>query len=135
MAALKTSGAKGVHLYIPVRRRHHYGVVRDSAARLGELIVQREPELATMEFKRASRGHRVFVDVGRNRPGAHIVAPYSPRARPGATISFPIEWKQLQSAQPADFTLTNVPGLLDAEGDRWRELMPEPQSLPASLTE
>jgi bifunctional non-homologous end joining protein LigD len=132
-SAIKTSGAKGLHLYVPLRRRHDYGLVRRAAVRIAERIVEMSPDLATMEFKRASRGNRLFVDVGRNAPGAHIVAPYSPRARPAATVSFPVDWKELKRIRPEDFTIRNVPRRLDREGDRWRELMPPPQSLPSEL--
>jgi bifunctional non-homologous end joining protein LigD len=132
-SAVKTSGAKGLHLYVPLRRRHDYGAVRRAAVRIAERIVDRAPDLATMEFKRAARGDRLFVDVGRNAPGAHIVAPYSPRARPGAPVSFPVEWRELSRIRPEDFTLENVPRRLEQEGDRWRELMPAQQSLPPEL--
>lgn len=132
-SAIKTSGAKGLHLYVPLRRRHNYELVRRAAVRIAERIVERSPDLATMEFKRASRGDRLYVDVGRNAPGAHIVAPFSPRARPGATVSFPVEWKKLNRIRPDDFTIRDVPRRLDREGDRWAELMPTAQSLPAEL--
>lgn len=132
-SAIKTSGAKGLHLYVPLRRRHNYELVRRAAVRIAERIVERSPDLATMEFKRASRGDRLYVDVGRNAPGAHIVAPFSPRARPGATVSFPVEWKKLNRIRPDDFTIRDVPRRLDRDGDRWAELMPTAQSLPAEL--
>jgi bifunctional non-homologous end joining protein LigD len=132
-AAVKTSGAKGLHLYVPLRRRHDYELVRRAAVRIAGRIVNQNPDLATTEFKRASRGDRLFVDVGRNAPGAHIVAPYSPRGRPGATVSFPVEWKELNRIRPEDFTLHSVPRRLQDEGDRWHELMPPQQSLPPKL--
>jgi bifunctional non-homologous end joining protein LigD len=132
-SAIKTSGAKGLHVYVPLRRRHNYEMVRRAAVRIAERILERSPDLATMEFKRASRGERLYVDVGRNAPGAHIVAPFSPRARPGATVSFPVEWKELNRIRPEDFTIRDIPPRLDREGDRWANLMPTAQSLPAEL--
>jgi bifunctional non-homologous end joining protein LigD len=132
-SVIKTSGAKGLHLYVPLRRRHDYVLVRRAAVRIAERIVERSPDLATMEFKKASRGDRLFVDVGRNAPGAHIVAPYSPRARPSAPVSFPVEWKELKRIRPEAFTIRDVPRRLEREGDRWRALMPPPQSLPSDL--
>lgn len=132
-AAVKTSGAKGLHLFVPLQRRYDYGAVRLAAVRIAERIAERDPELSTMEFRRASRGDRVYLDVGRNAPGAHIVAPYSPRARPAATVSFPATWESLTRVRPEDFVLRNVPRLLKREGDRWRQLMPERQTLPKTL--
>ncbi|MGH2573562.1 MAG: non-homologous end-joining DNA ligase [Actinomycetota bacterium] len=134
-AALKTSGAKGLHLFVPIWRRYEYGAVRLAAVRIAERVVEHDPDLSTMEFRRASRGHRVFLDVGRNAPGAHIVAPYSPRARAKATVSFPVAWERLARTRPEDFTLANVPGLLKRGGDRWRQSMPDRQTLPDDLLE
>jgi bifunctional non-homologous end joining protein LigD len=134
-AVVKTSGAKGVHVFVPLRRRHHYGEVRAAASRLAERLVEREPDLVTTEFKRASRGHRVYLDMGRNAPGAHVVAPYSPRARPGATVSFPVDWRDLHRVRPGDFTIRNVPALLERGGDMWRSLMPPRQTLPKALVD
>jgi DNA primase len=74
----------------------------------------------------------VFLDAGRNAPGANIIAPYSPRARPAASVSFPVTWDELGRIRPEDFTIRNVPDLL-AGKDRWRELMPRAQTLPREL--
>jgi DNA ligase D len=131
-AAVKTSGAKGVHVYVPVERRHGYGEVRAAAVEIGRRVEEAIPGRATTAFRIAERGNRVFLDAGRNAPGAHIIAPYSPRARPAASVSFPLTWEELRSARPEDFTIRTVPDLLEA-GDRWREVMPRPQRLPAAL--
>jgi bifunctional non-homologous end joining protein LigD len=128
-AVPKTSGSKGVHLYIPLQRRHGYGEVRSVAADLAGRIEEMAPDAATSEFRKAKRAGRLFLDIGRNAPGAHIVAPYSPRARERATVSFPVAWKDLKRVRPQDFTIENVPGLLAEHGDRWQALMPKPQSL------
>ncbi|MFN2591145.1 MAG: non-homologous end-joining DNA ligase, partial [Actinomycetota bacterium] len=85
--APKTSGSKGVHVYVPLRRRHPFDAVGRAAERLGQRVVERNPGVATMEFSRADRGGRVLIDVRRNAPAQHTVAPYSPRARPGAPVS------------------------------------------------
>jgi bifunctional non-homologous end joining protein LigD len=128
-AVPKTSGSKGVHLYVPLQRRHHYGIVRRAAADLAARIEETVPDMATSEFRIAKRGGRLFLDVGRNAPGAHIVAPYSPRAREGATVSFPVAWEDLKKVRPQDFTLGSVPGILAKGGDLWRELQPARASL------
>lgn len=131
-AVAKTSGAKGIHVYVPLARRHSYGETRLAAERLTSMVADVVPDLATTEFKIADRGGRLFLDAGRNAPGAHVVAPYSPRARPGATVSFPIEWSELARVSPRAFTLSNAPALLGGE-DRWKALMPPPQRLPRAL--
>jgi len=132
-AAVKTSGAKGVHLYVPLQRRHGYDRVREVAFTLGERVRERIPDLATTEFKKADRGRRIYLDAGRNAPGAHVVAPYSPRPRPGAPVSFPVSWKDLRLIHPQNFTITNVPKVLQPKGNLWATLMPERQSLARAL--
>jgi bifunctional non-homologous end joining protein LigD len=129
----KTTGSKGVHVYVPLVRRADYGRVRAAAEAVGAMMAERAPSLVTTEFFRKDRGGRVFLDPGRNAPGAHVASVYSPRARPGATVSFPVPWADLEKARTADFTLTTVPPILAAEGDRWRNLMPPAQTLPRSL--
>lgn len=128
----KTSGGKGVHVYVPLQRRYHYGAVRTAALAIGSRVEERMPDDATTEFRIAKRGGKVFLDPGRNAPGAHIIAVYSPRARPEATVSFPVPWKDLESVKPGDFTIKNVPKLLGKK-DPWKELMPRPQALPRGL--
>jgi bifunctional non-homologous end joining protein LigD len=128
-AVPKTSGSKGIHLYIPLQRRHGYGEVRSVAADLAARIEEAAPDRATSEFRKAKRAGRLFLDIGRNAPGAHIVAPYSPRAREKAPVSFPVAWEDLKKVRPEDFTIENVPRALAQHGDRWRELQPKPQSL------
>ena len=131
-AAAKTSGAKGIHVFLPLLRRHDYREVRTAAERLARRVQERAPKLATTQFRIAERGNRLFLDAGRNAPGAHVIAPYSPRARPAATVSFPVSWDDLDRVRPEDFTIENVPGLLE-NGDRWAELMPAAQALPGDL--
>jgi DNA ligase D len=129
----KTSGAKGVHLYVPLERRYGYAEVSRAAARLAAEAAADEPDLATVEFFKEKRGDRVFLDATRIGPGKHVVTAYSPRARPGATVSFPVPWKDIERVSPQDFTLKNVPGLI-GDRDPWQDLMPSPQRLPADLT-
>src|SRR5205814_10281132 len=131
--AATTSGAKGVHVYVPLQRRHDYREVDRAAHAIAALAVEAEPDLITTEFRKADRGGRVFLDATRIGPGKHVVAAYSPRARAGGTVSFPVPWKDLERIAPQDFTIANVPGLIGS-ADPWRELMPAAQRLPASLT-
>ncbi|MEU6076175.1 ATP-dependent DNA ligase [Micromonospora sp. NPDC047074] len=129
--AVKTSGAKGVHVFVPVAAG---ATAEDMAAATRALAVRAErldPALATTAFIRQDRGGRVFVDSTR-AGGATVVAAYSPRLRPGVPVSFPVDWADLPDVAPADFTIRTAPALV-ADRDPWAERLPEPQPLPADL--
>ena len=130
----KTSGAKGVHVYVPLRRTHGYAEVAWAARRVADLVAEREPDLVTTEFLKRERGGRVFLDFTRIGPGKHMAAPYSVRARPGAPVSFPVRWEDLKRVQPTDFTIRSVPPILE-RSDPWKEVCPQPQTLPGSVTQ
>jgi bifunctional non-homologous end joining protein LigD len=128
----KTSGAKGVHVYVPLQRRYGYDEVNRAVHRIAVAVAEREPTVVTAEFKKAERGGRVFLDYTRSRMGQHVVAPFSPRARPGATVSFPVSWTELERVEPRNFTIRNVPTLLRGS-DPWSAITPPPQTLPREL--
>jgi DNA ligase D-like protein (predicted polymerase) len=130
--AVKTSGAKGVHVFVPLDGAEHEEVAaatRAVAARAERL----DPKLATTAFIREDREGKVFLDSTR-AGGATVVAVYSPRVRPGAPVSFPLDWDDLDSVSPRDFTVRTA---VDALGSRdpWVEAMPAPQALDAGLVE
>jgi bifunctional non-homologous end joining protein LigD len=130
--ALKTSGAKGVHVIVPVAGAS----TEEVAAATRALAVRAErldPELATTAFVREDREGKVFLDSTR-AGGATVVAVYSPRLRPGVPVSFPLSWDDLDGVQPSDFTVHTAPALLGS-GDPWADLMPEPQPLNVALVE
>jgi bifunctional non-homologous end joining protein LigD len=130
--AVKTSGAKGVHVFVPLRPETS---MEDAAAATRAVAVRAEridPELATTAFIREDRGGKVFLDSTR-AGGATVVSVYSPRVRPGVPVSFPVAWDDLGSVSPADFTVKTAAALLGAPGDRWADLLPAPQHLPADL--
>jgi bifunctional non-homologous end joining protein LigD len=129
--AVKTSGAKGVHVLVPIDT--HAGV-EDVAAATRAIAGRAErldPALATTAFIREDRGGKVFIDSTR-AGGATVVAAYSPRVRPGAPVSFPAPWADLGSVQPGDFTVHTAAGLA-AGRDPWAGEFPAPQRLPAGL--
>ena len=131
--ALKTSGAKGLHVFVPIAD----DVTLEQAAAATRAIAARaaalDPDLATTEFVKDERGGRVFVDATRIG-GATVVAAFSPRVRPGVPVSFPLAWDALDDVGPADFTIHTALGQL-GDGDPWADAMPEPQALPAELVE
>jgi bifunctional non-homologous end joining protein LigD len=131
---VKTTGGKGLHIVAPVERRYEPEAFRAAAARLTGIVVARRPDLVTDEFRKVKRQGRVMLDPSRNGTGATIVAPYSPRAREEATVSFPVMPDELASVSPGDFTIATVPDLLDRPGPkRWSELAGERNRLPKVL--
>jgi DNA ligase D-like protein (predicted polymerase) len=133
-SGLKTTGGKGLHIVAPLERRATQGQLRAAAERLTGIIVELRPDLVTAEFRKADRKGRVMLDPSRNGLGATIVAPYSARARPDGTVSFPVVPEELSSIDPGDFTLRTVPGLLDRPGPRrWMKLADEHDRLPRQL--
>jgi bifunctional non-homologous end joining protein LigD len=128
--AVKTSGAKGVHVFVPVSSASTEEVAAATRA-LAVRAERIEPELATTAFVVEERHGKVFLDSTR-AGGASVVAAYSPRLRPGVPVSFPLEWDELRGAKPTDFTLHTALGLLGARPS-WDDLMPTPQQLPAEL--
>ncbi len=131
--AIKTSGAKGLHVFVPLDDR--VGIEEAAAATraLAARAERLDPDVATTAFIREDRGGKVFLDSTRSS-GATVVAAYSPRARPGVPVSFPVTWNELDQVVPGDFTIRTA-AVLVADGDPWRERMPEPQLLPADLVE
>ncbi|WP_219415156.1 non-homologous end-joining DNA ligase [Pseudonocardia nigra] len=130
---VKTSGAKGLHVFVPLDERVG---IEDAAAATRALAARAEridPDVATTAYIKEDRGGKVFVDSTRSG-GATVVAAYSPRVRPGVPVSFPVSWDDLDRVTPADFTVRTAPGLL-ADADPWHERMPPQQTLPADLVD
>jgi bifunctional non-homologous end joining protein LigD len=127
--AVKTSGAKGVHVYVPVAANGD-----DAAAATRAIAVRAErldPDLATTAFIKSDRAGKVFLDSTRAH-GATVAAAYSPRARPGVPVSFPVPWADLDAVRPGDFTVRTV--VAQAAGlQRWAGQLPEPQQLSPDL--
>ncbi len=128
--AVKTSGAKGVHIFVPLESAD-----AEQAATASRAIAARaerlDPELATTAFVRDERHGKVFLDSTR-AGGATVAAAYSPRMRPGLPVSFPVSWTDLGEVDPTQLTIRTAPGLLGND-DPWTTLMPAPQSIPPAL--
>ncbi|MEV7804430.1 ATP-dependent DNA ligase [Microbispora sp. NPDC088329] len=130
--AVKTSGAKGLHVFVPLEAHTTEDVAAATRA-LGVHAERLDPALATTAFIREDRGDRVFIDSTRSG-GATVVAAYSPRVRPGVPVSFPVAWDDLDRITPGDFTVHTAADLLRND-DPWAALMPKPQRLPRDLIE
>jgi bifunctional non-homologous end joining protein LigD len=131
--AVKTSGAKGVHVFVPIDDQ---ATPADAAAATRAIAVRAarlDPAVATTAFMREDREGKVFVDATRVG-GATVISAYSPRVRPGVPVSFPLSWDELDDAAPGDFTVHTALARL-AGPNPWRDHMPAPQSLPAELVD
>ena len=120
---VKTSGSKGFHVVVPLDAEAGFDVVSPFAYRLAEALVARDPARLTLAFSKAERGGRIYVDVGRNGPGATIAAAYAVRARPGAPVSAPCTWDEIEKGDvgPRAFTLRTMAARVASVGDVWAE--------------
>ncbi len=131
--AVKTSGSKGLHVFVPLDGKAAADEVAAATRAVAVRAERLDPDLATTAFIREDRHGKVFLDATRSG-GATVVAAYSPRVRPGVRVSFPVSWDALDDVTPADFTILNAPGLL-GDGDPWASAMPAPQALDPGLIE
>jgi bifunctional non-homologous end joining protein LigD len=131
--AVKTSGSKGVHIFVPLDGAATTFEVAAATRAIGARAERLDPALATTAFIREDRAGKVFIDSTR-AGGATVAAAYSPRIRPGVTVSCPVPWDDLAEVTTGDFTIHTVPGLL-GDADPWAELMPPPQHLSPELIE
>ena len=109
----KTSGSSGIHVYVPLEPKHDYGKIAAVAEALAAEVARRAPKIATVQRSLAKRQkQQVYVDAMQNARGKTIAAAYSARAKPGATVSMPLTWKQIEKGvRISDFTIENVPNL------------------------
>jgi bifunctional non-homologous end joining protein LigD len=132
---VKTSGSKGFHIVIPLDGEADFQEVVAFAHAVATVLVARDPEHLTLEFMKADRGRRIYVDVGRNTPGATVAAPYAVRPRKDAPISAPCTWDEVESGavHPQSFTLRGMATRIEATGDLWANFANEGQSLTEAM--
>ena len=125
-AYAKTSGSRGMHIYVPLEPAHDYRLAAEFAAGVAELVVRAHPEVATVErsLKRRAR-RRIYVDHMQNARGKSVVAPYSVRPRAGATVSAPLTWAEVEGKKitPQDFNIKNMPERVRRAGDLFRPVL------------
>ena len=133
---VKTSGSKGFHIVVPLDGKTPIGTAAQFADAVGELFVRRAPDRLTREFSKADRGDRIYVDTGRNGYSATFAAAYTVRAKPGAPVSAPCTWEEIErgAVEPRSFTLRNMAARIDQVGDLWADMRRRGRSLarPAS---
>ena len=127
----KTSGSSGIHIYVPLKPKHNFGKVAGIAEGLAAEVARRAPKIATIQRSLAKRQEQqVYVDAMQNARGKTIAAPFSARARPGATVSMPLTWKQIEKGvKISDFTIENVPAMIKKNGDAWKDFFANVQQL------
>jgi DNA ligase D-like protein (predicted polymerase) len=125
----KTTGNRGLHIYIRLQPQWDSYQVRSSAVAIARELERRRPDLITAAWWKEERGQRVFVDFNQNAPHKTVYGAWSVRARPGAQVSTPLSWDEINDIHPDQFTISTLPARLDAVGDPWLPMNDDPQSL------
>jgi DNA ligase D len=125
----KTTGNRGIHVYVRLEPRWDSYQVRAAAVAVARELEQRRPDLITAAWWKEERGRRVFVDYNQNAPHKTVFGPWSVRARPGAQVSAPFTWDELDEVHPDELTIATVPERVEARGDPWEGMNDAPQSL------
>ena len=116
---------------MPLKPKHDYAKIAHLAEGLANEIARRAPKVATTQRSLAKRQkQQVYLDWMQNAKGKSIASPYSARAKPGATVSMPLHWKQIErGVKISDFTIKNVPSLVKKNGDAWKDFFNDRQQL------
>jgi DNA primase len=125
----KTTGNRGLHVYVRLEPRWDSYDVRRAAVAAARELERRRPELITAAWWKEERGKRVFVDYNQNAPHKTVFGTWSVRARPGAQVSAPVTWDEIEAVHPDELTIATIPERLAAQGDPWAGMNDEPQSL------
>ena len=126
------TGSRGIHVVSPLRRGHSFGEVHRFARGIAEAMVAEDPDRLTLEWHRAERGKRIYLDVNRINYAQHAVAPYGVRPRPTAPVAMPIEWDELSDRRLAAdrWDVRTAPDRLRSDGDAWRGISRRARQLP-----
>jgi bifunctional non-homologous end joining protein LigD len=127
------TGSRGVHVVCPLRRGPDFTAVHRFSRALAEIMVADNPRRLTLEWRKADRGARIYVDVNRNAYAQHVAAPYSVRPRPTAPVAMPIEWDELSESRlrPDRYTPSTAIERLQAQDDAWRTINRHARRLPS----
>jgi len=125
----KTTGNRGLHVYVRLHPRYDSYQVRAAAVAVARELERRSPDLITAAWWKEERGERIFVDFNQNAPHKTVFGAWSVRARPGAQVSTPLTWDEVDRWHPDELTMASVPGLLAERGDPWAGIARDPQPL------
>ena len=130
----KTSGASGLHIYLPMHAKYNYEAVKNFAEIFMHFLHDMLPGFTSMERSLAKRGDNIYLDYLQNRTGQTLAAAYSIRPVPGATVSTPLEWKEVKPGlHPADFNFKNIFKRLEKKGDLFKPVLSEKNDIIKAL--
>jgi bifunctional non-homologous end joining protein LigD len=130
----KTSGASGLHVYMPLKNKYDYITVKDFAHIIASLVQEQLPEITTLERSLNKRGQRIYIDYLQNRTGQTLASVYSLRPVPGASVSTPLEWKEVNhKLTPKQFTIQNILQRIKKKGDLFLPVLEESNSIEKAL--
>jgi bifunctional non-homologous end joining protein LigD len=128
----KTSGSRGIHVYIPIKPKYSFEVITEFAKYIATIVAKENPDIATVERSKAKRNKtQIYVDFMQNNIAKSVAAPYSVRPRKGATVSAPLEWKEVEKGKLtiADFNIKNIPARLKKKGELFLPVLQNKQAL------
>jgi bifunctional non-homologous end joining protein LigD len=134
-AVVKTSGKTGLHVFVPIERTVNFDEARKICEMVGRHLVREHPKDITMEWSVEKRTGKIFIDYNMNVRGKTLNVAYSPRGVPGAPVSMPLTWEELEAAEPTDFTIGNALKRLSKTGDRWKDALSVKHSLAQAFRE
>ncbi len=130
----KTSGSSGLHVYIPLKNKYDYETVKNFAHIVASFVQEQLPEISSLERSLSKRGPKIYVDYLQNRTGQTLASVYSLRPVPGAQLSTPLEWKEVNAKlHPSQFTIRNIFRRLEKKGDLFSGVLTESMSIPKAL--
>jgi DNA ligase D len=129
----KTTGNRGLHVYVRLQPRWDSYQVRSAAVAVARELERRRPDLLTAAWWKEERGKRVFLDFNQNAPHKTVFGAWSVRARVGAQVSTPLHWDEIDDVHPDDLTIATLPARIEARGDPWAKMNDAPQSLEPML--
>jgi len=132
-AVVKTSGKTGLHIFVPIERTLDFDAARQVCEMVGRHLLRQHPRDITMDWSVEKRTGKIFIDYNMNVRGKTLNVAYSPRGVPGAPVSMPLGWDELEKAHPLDFRLTNALAHVEKTGDRWQNALRDKQSLEKAL--
>jgi bifunctional non-homologous end joining protein LigD len=132
-AIVKTSGKTGLHVFVPIDRTVTFDAARHLCETVGRHLLKAHPREITLEWSTEKRTDRIFIDYNMNVRGKTLNVAYSPRGLPGAPVSMPLTWEELEAAEVMDFTLGTLPARLEKTSDRWQDALSSKYSLSKAL--
>jgi len=125
----KTTGNRGLHVYVRLEPRWDSYQVRSAAVAIARELERRHPDILTAQWWKEDRGERIFVDFNQNAPHKTVFGAWCVRARPGAQVSTPLGWDEIDEIHPDELTIATLPHRLKKFGDPWLEMNEKPQTL------